>query len=75
MPIFFVVIENLDLDGIAGVITMVIGVGDEWKGDIARMMMYMYLRYPNQCPATDVGGDIFFFTSRRFARYFFNVEC
>ncbi len=23
--------------------------GDEWKGDIARMMMYMYLRYGNQC--------------------------
>ena len=19
--------------------------GDEWKGDVARMMMYMYLRY------------------------------
>ena len=30
--------------------------GDEWKGDIARMMMYMYLRYPNQCPAMDVGA-------------------
>ncbi len=23
--------------------------GDEWKGDVARMMMYMYLRYGNQC--------------------------
>lgn len=23
--------------------------GDEWKGDIARMMMYMYLRYGEQC--------------------------
>jgi len=23
--------------------------GDEWKGDIARMMMYMYLRYGSQC--------------------------
>jgi endonuclease I len=23
--------------------------GDEWKGDVARMMMYMYLRYPSQC--------------------------
>lgn len=23
--------------------------GDEWKGDVARMMMYMYLRYPTQC--------------------------
>lgn len=25
--------------------------GDEWKGDIARIIMYMYLRYPNQCLA------------------------
>lgn len=23
--------------------------GDEWKGDVARMLMYMYLRYGNQC--------------------------
>lgn len=23
--------------------------GDEWKGDVARMMMYMYVRYGNQC--------------------------
>lgn len=23
--------------------------GDEWKGDIARVIMYMYLRYDNQC--------------------------
>lgn len=23
--------------------------GDEWKGDVARMIMYMYLRYGNQC--------------------------
>ncbi|CAL2104844.1 putative secreted protein (Por secretion system target) [Tenacibaculum sp. 190524A02b] len=23
--------------------------GDEWKGDVARMMLYMYLRYGNQC--------------------------
>jgi hypothetical protein len=29
--------------------------GDEWKGDIARMMMYMYLRYGNQCKPTGVG--------------------
>ena len=33
--------------------------GDEWKGDIARMMMYMYLRYGNQCLPTGVavGGS------------------
>lgn len=23
--------------------------GEEWKGDVARMMMYMYLRYDKQC--------------------------
>lgn len=23
--------------------------GDEWKGDVARMIMYMYTRYGNQC--------------------------
>ncbi|CAM1366555.1 conserved exported hypothetical protein [Tenacibaculum litopenaei] len=23
--------------------------GDEWKGDVARMMLYMYVRYGNQC--------------------------
>ncbi len=23
--------------------------GDEWKGDVARIVMYMYLRYGNQC--------------------------
>jgi endonuclease I len=30
--------------------------GDEWKGDIARMMMYMYVRYPTQCLATNIGA-------------------
>ena len=29
--------------------------GDEWKGDIARMMMYMYIRYGNQCQPNNVG--------------------
>jgi endonuclease I len=29
--------------------------GDEWKGDVARMMMYMYTRYGNQCSPTYVG--------------------
>ena len=29
--------------------------GDEWKGDVARIIMYMFLRYPNQCEATSVG--------------------
>lgn len=30
--------------------------GDEWRGEVARMMMYMYLRYPTQCAATSVGA-------------------
>ncbi|MEE9349427.1 MAG: endonuclease [Flavobacteriaceae bacterium] len=29
--------------------------GDEWKGDVARMMMYMYVRYGNRCLPTNVG--------------------
>lgn len=30
--------------------------GDEWRGDVARMIMYMYVRYPTQCAATSVGA-------------------
>lgn len=29
--------------------------GDEWKGDVARMIMYMYLRYGEQCLPTNIG--------------------
>ncbi len=29
--------------------------GDEWKGDMARIMMYMYLRYNDQCLPDNVG--------------------
>jgi endonuclease I len=29
--------------------------GDEFKGDVARIMMYMYLRYPTQCEPTNIG--------------------
>lgn len=29
--------------------------GDEWKGDVARMMMYMYLRYQSQCLPVNIG--------------------
>lgn len=29
--------------------------GDEYKGDVARIIMYMYTRYPSQCIATNVG--------------------
>lgn len=30
--------------------------GDEWKGDVARMMMYMYVRYNSQCLPVVVGS-------------------
>lgn len=36
--------------------------GDEWKGDVARMMMYMYLRYPTQCIPTNVGDPTITFS-------------
>ena len=29
--------------------------GDEWKGDVARIIMYMYLRYGTQCLPSNVG--------------------
>ncbi|HZH69371.1 MAG TPA: endonuclease [Flavobacteriaceae bacterium] len=32
--------------------------GDEWKGDVARMIMYMYLRYGEQCLPEYVGEGI-----------------
>jgi endonuclease I len=32
--------------------------GDEWKGDVARMMMYMYLRYGNQCLPNNVATGV-----------------
>src|SRR5690606_14078365 len=35
--------------------------GDEWIGDVARIIMYMYLRYPTQCAAINVAtGDAVF---------------
>lgn len=30
--------------------------GDEWKGDVARNIMYLYLRYPTQCLPSGVGS-------------------
>jgi len=30
--------------------------GDEWKGDVARMMMYMYVRYDQVCLPSRVGN-------------------
>ncbi|MBT0608887.1 endonuclease [Aequorivita echinoideorum] len=33
--------------------------GDEWKGDVARMMMYMYTRYGNRClPSLNGSGAL-----------------
>lgn len=33
--------------------------GDEWKGDVARMMMYMYTRYGDQClPSLNGAGAL-----------------
>jgi len=32
--------------------------GDEWKGDVARIVMYMYLRYPSQCLANDTASSL-----------------
>ena len=29
--------------------------GDEWRGDVARIIMYMYLRYPTQCLPNNIG--------------------
>ncbi|AJH14195.1 endonuclease I family protein [Myroides profundi] len=29
--------------------------GNEWKGDVARMMMYMYVRYGEQCLPSKIG--------------------
>ena len=29
--------------------------GDEFRGDVARIMMYMYIRYPTQCEPTNIG--------------------
>ncbi|WP_396177024.1 endonuclease [Flavobacterium sp.] len=36
--------------------------GDEWKGDIARMMMYMYLRYGDQCLPKNVTNGVLNFS-------------
>lgn len=30
--------------------------GDEWKGDVARMVLYMYLRYDQQCLPTGIAS-------------------
>lgn len=32
--------------------------GDEWKGDVARIVMYMYLRYNSRCLPDNVGSGV-----------------
>lgn len=44
-----------DSEGDAGPVSTFWYPGDEWKGDIARMMMYMYVRYDSRCLANNVG--------------------
>ena len=50
--------------------------GDEWKGDVARMMMYMYLRYGNRCLPTNVGAGATLVTDSKMLQLFieWNVE-
>ncbi|MDG2194645.1 MAG: endonuclease [Polaribacter sp.] len=50
--------------------------GDEWKGDVARMMMYMYVRYGDQCLPTAVGVGSTTFTGDAMIDLFlkWNVE-
>ena len=42
--------------GNAGLVGSFFYPGDEWKGDVARMMMYMYLRYGFQTLPNNVGS-------------------
>ncbi|WP_405604452.1 endonuclease [Polaribacter sp. Asnod1-A03] len=42
-------------NGLSGANTPAWYPGDEWKGDAARMIMYMYLRYGEVCLPTAVG--------------------
>ncbi len=44
-----------DGSGNSGAVTNGWYPGDEWKGDVARMMMYMYLRYDSRCLPSNVG--------------------
>lgn len=37
--------------------------GDEWKGDIARILMYMYVRYPTQCLPKNIAKGPFTYSA------------
>tara|TARA_R110002051_G_scaffold15064_2_gene47620 strand:+ start:7428 stop:13370 length:5943 start_codon:yes stop_codon:yes gene_type:complete len=45
----------IDADGNAKAVNGGFYPGDEWKGDVARMMMYMYIRYGDRCLPAAVG--------------------
>lgn len=45
----------IDADGNARALNNGFYPGDEWKGDVARMMMYMYIRYGDRCLPNTVG--------------------
>ncbi|MFY0602637.1 MAG: lamin tail domain-containing protein [Flavobacteriaceae bacterium] len=47
-------LKFIDGSGNAGVTGSGWYPGDEWKGDVARMMMYMYLRYGSRCLPSNV---------------------
>jgi len=48
--------EFADGSGVAGITSQgYFYPGDEWKGDVARMMMFMYLRYGDRCLPSAVG--------------------
>ena len=44
----------IDGSGVAGSVGSGFYPGDEWKGDVARMVMYMYLRYGSRCNPNQV---------------------
>jgi len=46
-------------NGNAGLVGQNFYPGDEWKGDVARMMMYMYTRYGDEClPSLNGSGPL-----------------
>ena len=45
----------IDSEGTAKALNNGFYPGDEWKGDVARMMMYMYIRYGDRCLPNTVG--------------------
>jgi endonuclease I/chitodextrinase len=51
-------LSSVTYAGLSGPNTNAWFPGDQWKGDVARIIMYMYVRYGDQCLPTGVGvGD------------------